>query len=383
MDMEQTAFQQKKRNQQQKLMRSAYNRSGLSVAALYGVVSVVSAVLIGFLVGAQVFRIVTASMSGDADAFSAGSLLEDTGLMSTVLVMSALGAGIGFAGAIPLMRKITSYKTHVPILRQDLSFPAFLVIVLSAFGLWGVGVYLGNFAELLGIPVRGTDIAEFAAPWAQIVMLVYTVLGAPVVEELVFRKTLLDVLHPYGQTCAATVTALLFGLIHGNSGQFFLAFFLGLLFAAVYQKTGRVIYTIALHFIINLTASVPDILKFAGIDAEEIFTFYVLPVLTLAGLTAVVISFVRKAEWTRLTPPDVPDANRAMFRNPGMLICVIGGLVTAASTDFAMILLIAYYGKTPLPFVGLLSTALMIAVTVFVCVLGGRVLRKRDVPDAG
>ena len=106
-------------------------------------------------------------------------------------------------------------------------------------------------------------------------------------------------------------------------------------------------------------------------------------VLTLAGLTAVVISFVRKAEWTRLTPPDVPDANRAMFRNPGMLICVIGGLVTAASTDFAMILLIAYYGKTPLPFVGLLSTALMIAVTILVCVLGGRVLRKRDVPDAG
>ena len=67
------------------------------------------------------------------------------------------------------------------------------------------------------------------------------VVGAPIVEELTFRKALLDGLHGTHEGYAAVISGLLFGLMHGNHMQFFLAFFLGMLFAMVYQRTGRII----------------------------------------------------------------------------------------------------------------------------------------------
>lgn len=89
-----------------------------------------------------------------------------------------------------------------------------------------------------------------------LVIFVIMVLCAPVVEELVFRKLLVDRTVKYGEGVAVVLSGLMFGLFHGNLNQFAYAFSIGLFFAFIYVKTGKIRYTVILHMIVNLLGSV-------------------------------------------------------------------------------------------------------------------------------
>lgn len=80
--------------------------------------------------------------------------------------------------------------------------------------------------------------------------------AAPIIEEFLFRKLLIDRINRYGQGVSILVSGILFGLMHGNFYQFFYAFGLGAIFAFIYVKTGRLRYTIAYHMVINFLGSV-------------------------------------------------------------------------------------------------------------------------------
>lgn len=82
------------------------------------------------------------------------------------------------------------------------------------------------------------------------------VFAAPIVEELLYRKMLIDRIAAYGDGVSVVVSGLLFGLAHGNFSQFFYAFGLGALFAYVYIKTGHIGYTIGFHMFFNLIGGV-------------------------------------------------------------------------------------------------------------------------------
>lgn len=372
-------------------MRAAYNRAGLSVLLCYGVVSVVSAVLLAAAFAFSLIPDLLERFRGILDAGQMPDLVQGIrdlaggSFQDWVTLLSVFASGIGLAVSLPLMRKVLKYRSCTPVRRQPLSAPLFLLVILAAYGLWGVGVYAGNFIEFLGYPLSSSSLMmpdSDTGILLTLLPLLYAVFGAPVFEELVFRKTLLTVLHPYGEKCAALVTALLFGLIHGNSGQFTLAFLLGLLFAAVYLKTGNILYTMTLHFIINLTASVPEFLLYFGIDAGSVFTFCVLPVLTVAGLVA--LFCVWKKGLFRLSVSFEEHPNRAMFRNPGMLIAVIAGSVMLAATDLMLIAAAVYDYRSPVPLLAVLSTGVTILIVVLVCTLGGRNRKgKKTDPPAG
>ena len=58
--------------------------------------------------------------------------------------------------------------------------------------------------------------------------LVFVSIFAPMVEEFIFRKVLIDRMRVYGDTAAIVVSALMFGLFHGNFFTiFFMLFFSG------------------------------------------------------------------------------------------------------------------------------------------------------------
>ena len=74
---------------------------------------------------------------------------------------------------------------------------------------------------------------------------------APIMEELLFRKFLIDRISAYGEGIAVFLSALMFGLFHGNLGQFIYAFVLGIFFGFFYIKTKNLLYPILLHMMIN------------------------------------------------------------------------------------------------------------------------------------
>jgi membrane protease YdiL (CAAX protease family) len=98
-----------------------------------------------------------------------------------------------------------------------------------------------------------TELIENSPLW--LIFIVAVVIG-PIIEELIFRKLLIDKLARYGDRVAILVSGIAFGLFHGNFEQFFYAAMLGLLFAFVYTKTGKLIHTALLHMAVNFIGSV-------------------------------------------------------------------------------------------------------------------------------
>ena len=80
--------------------------------------------------------------------------------------------------------------------------------------------------------------------------------AAPVTEELMFRKLLLDRLRPYGDRFAILASALCFGLFHGNLNQLFYAVGIGLVLGWVAVATGRIWQPMLLHAMVNAISAI-------------------------------------------------------------------------------------------------------------------------------
>lgn len=93
---------------------------------------------------------------------------------------------------------------------------------------------------------------------------------APIFEELVFRKLLIDRTVRYGEWVSVVLSGVMFGLFHGNFEQFFYACFLGMFFGYIYIKTGKIIYTMILHFALNFSSSGITMTLVSKIDLDKL-----------------------------------------------------------------------------------------------------------------
>ena len=144
------------------------------------------------------------------------------------------------------------------------------IFLLYTFNIGGALILL-LLQSLLGIETIN-PMMELVADdvwWLQSLIMV---VAAPVFEELIYRKLLIDRIRIYGERFAVVISGLAFGLTHGNLSQFFYAAALGCAFAYVYLRSGRIRYTIGLHMLINFLGGVvaPGLLIF--IDLEGLAT---------------------------------------------------------------------------------------------------------------
>ena len=173
------------------------------------------------------------------------------------------------------------------------------------------------------------------------------VILAPLVEELVFRKQLLDRCAQYGEKTAMVFSALTFALFHMNLFQFFYAFGMGLIFAYVYLRTRRLRYPVLMHMIINFMGSVVPLWVVSNLDLDAlsnlnsqnldqemlaailpgllIYLAYVVVqlVLVIAGLVIGIV--MRKSLTLRPTPEELPREGRVktVYANVGFILFVV------------------------------------------------------------
>ena len=150
-------------------------------------------------------------------------------------------------------------KATVPE-KKRLSGAELLALISVGFSLMAVGSYVGTLANnlicflLRKAPSNPVEQMIKGVPlWA---IFLLTVVAAPLFEEWIFRRVLIRRLLRYGELPAILASGVAFGLIHGNVSQCCYATLLGLLFGAVYAKTGRLRYTVFLHMLINFHGSV-------------------------------------------------------------------------------------------------------------------------------
>ncbi len=174
----------------------------------------------------------------------------------------------------------TQILSMIPL--YGIAFPLFFVMIrrlprgVPSERPLGAGGLVGGFCVCIAMMTVGNTVGQFfisffegvtgaaqenpvaiatdGNPWW--INLIFVAVLPCILEELFFRKILCDRLLPLGEGYAVVISAVAFGLVHGNFFQFFYAFLVGLIFSVVYVKTGRVWIVVIYHGLINLLGGV-------------------------------------------------------------------------------------------------------------------------------
>lgn len=190
----------------------------------------------------------------------------------------------------------------------------------------GLGVLISND---ISNPIQ--DLISTSDMWLNLILISII---APIFEEFIFRKLLIDRTIKYGVRVSIIISATMFAFYHGNLNQFFYAFLMGGFFAYVYAKTGKIHYTIALHIIINFLGSVASPILAVSLNAlqsgtetpTDIGLILVYAIIYLIALTIATFKLCRYKEYKTngaKTRINLDKPFRTMFINYGM-ICFIG-----------------------------------------------------------
>lgn len=203
---------------------------------------------------------------------TAGVLLENNIYFEWLLSMGPMYL-IGFPVFILIVRNMKTVSRDTKKMGAQEFFSLFLI----SQGVMFVGNMIGNtlnsiIGTIIGREITNStsDLIEKTPIW--LVLLVVVIVG-PIVEELMFRKLMIDRLGRYGDAVAITVSSIAFGLFHGNFYQFFYAAMLGFVLGYIYTKTGHVKYSILMHMLINFFGSVlimPIIKKMTEIEEMSV-----------------------------------------------------------------------------------------------------------------
>jgi membrane protease YdiL (CAAX protease family) len=173
-----------------------------------------------------------------------------------------------FPACFLLLRKLPAEPPE----KHSLTVKQFLTLIPICFCLMYGGNLLGNWLSGIlsgGNAVNSLDSYVMDTGFLKILVMV---LLAPLLEELICRKLVLDRIACYGEKISVLMSGLIFGLLHQNLFQFFYAFALGCLFGYVYIRTGRIRYTIILHTMINFLGAVvaPALINMLSSDAMTV-----------------------------------------------------------------------------------------------------------------
>lgn len=174
-----------------------------------------------------------------------GSPQEEPAILLACQVAAVLLGGI-LTLAIATAMEMIRWKT---VFRKPAMSPAHVFGSILAAILFILGLNL--FAEMIALPDNNADmILEMVHhPLGILIIAVFS----PIVEELVFREAMITHMQRQGMKPwpAIAVSALSFGLVHGNPAQIPFAIIMGIFFGYLYWKTRSIWLTSILHVLNN------------------------------------------------------------------------------------------------------------------------------------
>ncbi len=147
-----------------------------------------------------------------------------------------------------------------------------------------------------GITVPDADFSySDASASAFFFQLLYGVIIAPIVEESIYRGLAIHLLKPYGKKMAVILSALIFGLMHGNIAQATNGFIFGLVMGTITVNCNSIIPTIMIHIMNNSLAEIPDIADIVPRGGDVVYDIYLaMAIAMLVFGTLVIFACYRK-----------------------------------------------------------------------------------------
>lgn len=169
------------------------------------------------------------------------------------------------------------------------SFAVILVGIIS-------GIFM-SFLENFAIKIDGgySSITSITSQNVYL-SLISVVLLAPILEEILFRGLIFNRLNSKFKTWTSIIiSALIFGLIHGNIIQTINATILGIAFAYIYSKTHNLIPCIIGHFLNNLISIVEEQINLAvtgnGITGCKESTIFIIAMIVISSIMICIYAY--------------------------------------------------------------------------------------------
>lgn len=203
------------------------------------------AILAGILILFLLLNI-SASMSRPSMDFSGRNLLENFLLMGFVVVfivsfLQFRGVDVGAFGGFARISFFRALSTGVILL--FFAYPLILLCDTITQWFFGGGSSKQSIVEFFS----GSRTIE-----QRILIIVFAVAVAPVIEELLFRFFLYGVFRRYfGRLIGVILSALLFAAAHTHLPSFVPLFVLGSCFAIAYEWSGSILVSMTMHCLFN------------------------------------------------------------------------------------------------------------------------------------
>lgn len=263
--------------------------------------------------------------------------IDPTKNMNAVYILNALSL---YATAFPLFALcMTTLEGKAKKEKKRLGIRNFIIIFIICFSLSNltnlINVLFSSWFHL----VTGRELVsntEEILSEVSFLMVLTTVVLAPVFEELTFRYLVINKLRRYGDKTAIIVSAILFGLFHMNFEQGIYAAVIGLVLGYVVCRTGRVIYTIMLHACFNLLSGVIP-LVIENLKNPVLNSVYM--VLYFALILIGFILFISRRKQIKLECGEerLTHPVESFLGNPGMLIFTLLCVITMVITLYGQI----------------------------------------------
>lgn len=198
----------------------------------------------------------------------------------------ALILGQGISAILTIIVFVLLHWTHIGMKEPKNSIPLFVLVAIFALGTLFPSTWLN---ELSGVELPKNYEEIFEKIMSSPLGYVSVSLIVPIAEEMLFRggilRRLLDVLCPKDglllttneqnnrHWLAITISALLFGLLHGNIVQGAHAFLMGLFLGWIYYRTNSILPGLIFHWVNNTAAVLISVVTNTGEDAKLIEVF--------------------------------------------------------------------------------------------------------------
>lgn len=336
---------ERKKSEERKSLRKTFSSCGWSVLLLMGI-------WMGLTLGVSV---VAGIIEGLGDS---GLIVLQTSPMDIYMKYYLIINEVTLLVAVFIASLLLKTKEPVKVEKRGVAFGKFLMLFPICFAISTAGNLISNTISMFSGSAEEIDeLTQILSSTNVWIAFICTGIVAPIIEELFFRKMLIDRLRPHGEMVCLIVPSLFFALFHQNVGQLFYTFGLGLLFSHLYYHSGRCSLTIILHAVFNTIGTIPILfydtifeledalyLVIDGAASPEILYEFIVPIiiylvyalvlfaLAITGIILICTNY-KKIKISKSESVLSPAEQRAVFfKTPGIIISlIVTGILTLAS----------------------------------------------------
>lgn len=206
-------------------------------------------------------------------------------------------------------------------------------VVMISIGFCGfanaAGTVILNILAMFGISIADPMIEEPEGVFGKVIVFAGAAIVAPLVEEFAMRGVVMGSLRRYGDGFAIGVSAILFGLMHGNLVQIPFASIVGLALGYAVVKTGSLWTGVLIHAINNAIASVLSWLVpgDAAVAVQNASYCFYLAACMLCAFIGLLMLKGKSREMLELSDGDTELSGKqkitAFFTGPLMIVYII------------------------------------------------------------